>query len=73
VTDPERYTRDTMQRAIEDLTIPVPVAQLFVRVAEDLLDQANLSKELAKTVLRQGDAITRLGKEIDRLKGVHGA
>ena len=73
MTDPERYTRDTMQRAIEDLTIPVPVAQLFVRVAEDLLDQANLSKELAKTVLRQGDAITRLGKEIDRLKGVHGA
>jgi hypothetical protein len=73
MTDREQQVNEIMQRVASDHRIPTEVAQVFLLVAKDLLDQANLSKELATTVRRQGDAITRLGKEIDRLRGTHGA
>lgn len=53
----------------------------LIGAAKILLDeleaQANMIHDLRSAIdshyQRQGDAIVRLGKEIDRVKGVHGA
>lgn len=62
-----------LQRAGGDYDVPNAVAQLFTLVGAQLLDQVEQISRLEALVNRQGQAIIRLTRAIDRGNGVHGA
>jgi hypothetical protein len=73
MTDPEQSINRILSGAANNLRIPTETAQLIMMVGAELLAHRSMIHDQAGIIERQGDAITRLIKEIARLKGVHGA
>ena len=73
MNDPDDNINRILSEAANNLRIPTETAQMIMMVGAELLEQRNKINELVAGVERQRQAILRMAKEIDKLKGVHGA
>jgi len=73
MSQPRESIDEILRRTANDHTIPVQTAQVLLLIGAQLLDQAKRIEELEARVERQAEVMVRLGKQIDRIKGIHGA
>lgn len=73
MNDPKQNINDLMQRAASDLKIPTEVAQMFLLVAAELLDLRAKADWLEQEHLRHSELLRRQSRQLEQLRGVHGA
>lgn len=73
MSDPRQNIDEIMQTAANSMRLPIPVAQMFMRVAAELYRLRDESDELRQILLGHERRIADMGKNISRLQGTHGA
>jgi hypothetical protein len=79
-----RQIDQIMQEATDNLQIPHPVARVLMTVAVELLEQRNMIEALGERLdaisttssnqyERHSNHLATVRREIERLKGIHGA
>ena len=80
MSDPEQNINRILSEAANNLRIPTQTAQVIMMIGAELLAQREMITDLA-TAMRQPppplqhleERLSSLQKQVDRLKGVHGA
>lgn len=77
MSDSRQHINEILNHAANDLRVPTEVANLFLRVGAELLQQQTKIESLQETMNNQyerfANQINMLRKEVERLKGTHGA
>lgn len=75
--NPHRNVSELMELAANDMRLDTSTAQMFVRVASELMRQQEEIDNLRLAVEQQAEKLSgstsQLGRKIDKLQGVHGA